>query len=90
MAHAVVIHVEIDAESDAAHRHAILNDHVVPEVKALAGFEKAVWMNDGVGTGMCMVVFDTEEHAKAAITALTPPVGPAMISTDIYEVEIEA
>ena len=47
-------------------------------------------MNDGVGTGMCMVVFDTEDDAKAAVTALTPPGGPAVISSGIYNVEIEA
>jgi hypothetical protein len=90
MAHAVVIQVKIDADSGVTHRHAILNDLVVPEVKALSGFQKAAWMNDGVGTGMCMVVFDTEDDAKAAVTALTPPGGPAVISSGIYNVEIEA
>ncbi len=47
-------------------------------------------MNDGVGTGLCIVVFDTEEHAKAAVTPLTPPNGPAVIISGIYEVEVEA
>lgn len=31
MAHAVVIQVKIDPDSDREHRHSILNDFVVPE-----------------------------------------------------------
>ena len=48
MAHAVVIQVEIDPNSDIEHRHAILNDFVIPEAKALPGFQKGTWMNDGL------------------------------------------
>jgi hypothetical protein len=90
MTHAVAVTVKIEADSDIAHRQRILDDSVIPGVKELPGFQKATWMNDGVGTGLCIVVFDTEEHAKAAITPLTPPNGPAVISSGIYEVEVEA
>jgi hypothetical protein len=41
MTHAVVIQVRIDSESDIERRHAILNDFVIPEAKALPGFQKA-------------------------------------------------
>lgn len=82
--------MKIEVGSDRAHRHAILNNYVVPQVTALPGFQKASWMNDQVGTGMCIVVFDTEEHAAAAVPALTPPGGPAVIGSGVYEVEIEA
>jgi hypothetical protein len=64
MAHAVVIQVKIDPDSDREHRHSILNDFVLPEAKALPGFEKGIWMNDGAGTGTCVVVFDSELHAQ--------------------------
>jgi hypothetical protein len=90
MTHAVVIQVEIDPNSDIAHRHAILNNYVIPEAQALPGFRKGMWMNDGVGTGTCVVMFDTEDNAKSALTPLTPPVGPAVLSSGVYEVEIEA
>jgi hypothetical protein len=70
-----VIRVQIDANSDTTHRHAILNDAVIPEVKALSGFQAETWMNDGVGTGMCIVVFDNDEHARAAMISLTAPGG---------------
>jgi hypothetical protein len=56
MAHAVVIQVKLDPNSDIEHRHSILNDFVVPEAKALPGFKKGIWMNDGAGTGTCVIV----------------------------------
>jgi len=47
-------------------------------------------MNDGAGTGTCVVVFDTEDNAKSAVTALTPAGGPAVIESGVHEVEVEA
>jgi hypothetical protein len=88
MAHAVVIQVKIDPSSDREHRHSILNEFVVPETRALRGFEHGIWMNDGAGTGTCVVVFDTEDHATAAIEPLTRPGGPPIISSSVHEVEI--
>jgi hypothetical protein len=35
-------------------------------------------------------MFDTEEHARAAVTPLTPANGPPVIASGIYEVEVEA
>ena len=89
VAHAVVIHVEIDPSSDIGHRHAILNDFVIPEAKALPGFQKGMWMNDGAGIGTCVVVFDTEDNAKSAVISLTPAGGPRVIGNGVHEVEVE-
>ncbi len=89
MAHTVLIQVKLDLNSDIQHRHAILNDFVIPEVKALPGFQKGTWMNDGVGTGTCVVVFDSEDNAKSAVTTLTPVGGPPVISSAVCEVEID-
>jgi hypothetical protein len=89
MAHAVVIRVEIDPNSDVEHRHAILNDIVIPGVMALPGFQKGTWMNDGAGTGTCVVVFDTEDNAKSAVIPLTPEGGPRVIGSGVQEIEIE-
>jgi hypothetical protein len=90
MSHAVVVLVEIAPGSDVAHRHAILEQYVIPEVKALAGFQRATWMNDGAGTGMCIVTFDTEANANAAIPTLTPAGGPKVFTATVYAVEIAA
>ncbi len=89
MAYAAVIQVRIDPDSDREHRHSILNEFVAPEVRALPGFQRGMWMNDGSGTGTCIVVFDTEEHAVSAIVSLTPGGGPQVLSSSIQEVEVE-
>ncbi len=90
MRHAVVITVKLDPDSDIEHRHSILNDFVIPAAKALPGFQRGTWMYDGAGTGTCVVVFDTESNAKAALNPLTPAAGPVVISSGIHQVEIEA
>jgi len=89
MAHAVVIQVKLDPDSDVEHRHSILNEFVIPAAKALPGFQKGMWMNDGAGTGTCVVVFETEDHAQSALAPLTPGGGPPLVSRGVYEVEIE-
>ena len=89
MAHAVVIQVKIDPDSDREHRHSILNEFILPEASALPGFERGIWMNDRAGTGTCVVVFDTELHAKNAIDPLTPNGGPPVIACRIHEVEVD-
>lgn len=88
--HAVVVQVRIEPGSDLEHRHAILRDFVIPEVRALPGFLKGSWLNDGAGVGTCIVVFDGEENAQAAVAALTPANGPAVLSAGVSAVEIEA
>ena len=90
MAHAVVVQVRIEPGSDIEHRRAILNDFVIQEVRALPGFRKGSWLNDGAGTGTCIVVFDSEDNAKAAVAPLTPTSGPALLSVAVSAVEIEA
>jgi hypothetical protein len=90
VAYAVVVRVRIEPGSDIEHRHAILNEFVIPEVRALPGFRKGSWLNDGAGAGTCIVVFDSEENAKAAMGSLTPAGGPAVLSVGVSVVEIEA
>ncbi len=89
MACAVVVQVRIEPGSGIGHRHAVLSDFVIPQVKTLPGFQKGTWLNDGTGTGTCVVVFDTEDNARAAVAALTPANGPAVLSAGVHAVEIE-
>ena len=90
MTHAVVVQVRIEPGSDIEHRHAVLKDFVIPEVRALPGFRKGSWLNDSAGTGTCIVIFDSEDNAKAAVASLTPASGPAVLSVAVSAVEIEA
>jgi hypothetical protein len=89
MTYATVITVKLDPNSDFAHRHAVLTEFVIPEVKGLSGFQKATWMNDGNGIGTSVVFFDNEEHAREALTALMPANGPPVISCTVHAVELE-
>ncbi len=89
MAHAVVVQVRIEPGSDMGHRHAVLNDFVIPQVKTLPGFVRGTWLNDGSGTGTCVAVFDTDDNARAAVAPLTPANGPAVLSAGVHAVEIE-
>ena len=90
MAYAAVVQVTIEPHSDIEHRHAVLNDFVVPETKSLRGFQRAMWMNDGTGTGTCIAIFDTADQAQSAIATLTRDGGPPVISSSVHEVELEA
>ena len=89
MAHAVVIQVKVDPDSGVEHRHSILNTYVIPEAKALRGFQKGMWMNDGAGTGTCVLVFDSELNAQSAVVPMTQDGGPKVIEVGVHAVEIE-
>jgi hypothetical protein len=47
-------------------------------------------MNDGQGTGLCLVDFDCEQHARGAVETLTAQSGPEVIECGVYAIEFEA
>ena len=64
--HAVVIKVTIH---DADRTRDVLNNQVVPQVSGAPGFEKGYWTwSTGGGdlNVLSTVIFDSEEHARAA------------------------
>ena len=90
MAHAVIMQVKLPDGGNSEEGRRMLEDMVVPNAKSQTGFQSGTWMNsDGDGTGV--VVFDTEEHARAAQEALKPPPGgPELVSSVIAEVGAQA
>jgi len=92
--HAMVATVEIKAgRGDEA--VATLNDQVVPGVKAMPGFVSGTWARSADGTkGHSVVIFETEDAAKAAMeqaSQATPPEAPVkMLYAEIYEVMSQA
>ena len=87
--HAMVATVEIKAgRGDEA--VAALNDQVVPRVKAMPGFVSGTWARSADGTkGHSVVIFETEEAAKAAMenARQTPAEAPVKtLYVEIYEV----
>jgi hypothetical protein len=89
VAHAVVIQVKVDPDSDVEHRHSVLNTYVIPEAKALPGFQKGTWMNDGAGTATYVLVFDSELNAQSAVAPMTRDGGPPVLDVGVYAIEIE-
>jgi hypothetical protein len=88
-AYAAVVRIAIDPDSDPAHRHGILEEFVIPELRALPGYRKCLWLADGAGIGTCVVVFDDAEGARAGLEVLTREGGPPTLAAGIHEVEAE-
>jgi hypothetical protein len=81
------------ADADEA-RQRVTND-VVPAVKAAPGFVRGVWAQHESGRGgMGFVLFDNEEHARAAAEGPQvggeAPGGAIVSAVDIFEVLVEA
>jgi hypothetical protein len=89
MAHAVVMQVAL--LGDEAEGMKMLDEMVIPHAKAQPGFDRGTWMhNVATMTGTGVVVFDTEEHASAAMGALLPPPGgPTLINCDVFAISRE-
>ena len=89
MAHALVMQVELTGSPEEADK--LLHEIVVPTAQAQPGFKSGKWLHDGSGSGMGVVVFDTEENAEAAKGVLTPPPGgPKLKSSSVWVVGAEA
>lgn len=89
VAHAVVMQVNL--VGDAVEGMKILDEVVIPGAKALTGFQRGTWMHTSdAKTGTGVIVFDTAEHASAAMEALQPPPGgPTIIHCAVFEVARE-
>jgi len=86
-AYAAVVQIVIDPDADPAHRHGILDQFVIPELRALPGYLKSLWLSDCVGIGTCIVVFDDAERARAGLEVLTREGGPTTLASGVHEVE---
>jgi hypothetical protein len=89
MGYAALVQVAVDPESDVTHRRSVLSEFIVPQLKAMPGFKRALWMNDGKGIGTCVVQFETKEQAEQSLDVLTPNNGPRVLHSRICEIEIE-
>lgn len=80
--HAVLVRVTIN---DAESGRKLLTSEVVPRVSAAPGFQAGYWTwDDGQTNGVSMVVFDSEDNARAAADRV-----PGMISDAISLESIE-
>jgi len=79
--HAVLVKVSIkEGQEDAAVQ--ALQDRIVPMVSQAPGFVAGYWLEPEDGTGGSMVLFDSEEAARAvAETVSAGPDDPVVIET---------
>jgi hypothetical protein len=88
--YAVVGQVKVDPQREEEARK-LLEDFVVPSARGLAGFAGGTWARalDG-DTGHSLLLFDSEENARAAATQVAegpPPGAPvSFVSVSVGEV----
>jgi hypothetical protein len=89
--HAALVAVKIDPDQADAAR-AALHSQVVPMVKAAPGFVAGYWMDTVDGNAYSIVLFDTEEHARATAPAegSTPAPGVTVVRQEFREVVAHA
>jgi hypothetical protein len=87
--YAAVVQVAIEPGSDPAHRQRVLDEFVIPELRALPGYRQSLWLSDGGGTGTCVVVFDGADQAQTGLDVLTRDGGPAATAAGIHQVDAE-
>jgi hypothetical protein len=91
VAHAVVLQVKFPEGGDPEAGQKMLEEVVVPMAQSQAGFQNGIWMHDGMGNGMGVVVFATAANAEAAKDVLKPPPGgPELVSSAVHEVAAQA
>ena len=86
--HAIVVRefgdaAQIDGSAD------LVRDRVVPQVRSAPGFVSAVWLSDGSGRTLNVLVFESERAASAALEqARSAPRPPFMQveSVDLFGV----
>jgi len=86
--HAVVVRVTIH---NADRTRDVLNDQVVPQVSGASGFKAGywTWSTSGGGTnGLSMIVFDSEENARAAGDRITAIAADAPDDVTLDGVEV--
>jgi hypothetical protein len=89
MAHAVVIEVQLNDEEATGMQ--LLNERIIPHVKELPGFQSGTWMATDENVGMGVVIFDSEDHARAAESDVQPPPGgPTLITSRIFRINATA
>ena len=85
--HAVVVRLTVnDREAATSHLH----EQVVPGVSQAPGFVAGYWTRKEDGTGLAMVVFESEDAAKAMSERVPSMITDAVTLGDIEVREVVA
>src|ERR1700740_526769 len=86
--HALVVRVTIH---DADRTREVLNSQVVPQVSGAPGFKTGYWTWATVGgepNGLSMIIFDSEENARAAGDRVSANAADARDDVTLESVEV--
>jgi hypothetical protein len=86
--HAVVVRVTVNDPDGAQQR---LKEEVVPRASSAPGFQAGYWTREGQ-SGLSMIVFDSEENARAAADRIpsSVPEGVTFEGIEVREVVASA
>jgi hypothetical protein len=92
MTFAAVTYVDLEG-FDSAQALQLLNDMLVPRLKAVPGFQSARFLRSQDGkTGIGSAICDSQGHAQECLDAMTverPAGAPVVTSASIFEVVME-
>jgi hypothetical protein len=71
---------QIDASGE------IVRDRVAPKVRSAPGFVSALWMSDGAGNTLNVLVFGSEEAARGALEAARAAPRPPFMRVESVEI----
>ena len=80
--HAALVSVRVESEAQEA-AQAMLREQIVPMVAASPGFVAGYWLEVRDDVGLTILVFDTEENARAAAPAVGPAPAPGATVEDV-------
>jgi hypothetical protein len=91
--HGTIATVDIHGNRDETEK--LLHEFTIPAARSLGGFVRGVWLRAEDGsTGRGVVLWETEEHARAAAERISqgPPAGAPVTlrSVEVFEVVAEA
>lgn len=64
----------------------IVSENVAPRVREAPGFVSALWMSDGAGKTLNVIVFSSEETARAGLQAARAAPRPPFMSMESVDV----
>ena len=80
--HAALVSLTIDPQQAPAAAQALMND-ILPRVRSAPGFVAGYWLEPADGQGFSIVIFDTEEQARAAAPPASSWTAPGIAITSV-------
>jgi len=80
--HAALVSLTVDPQHAPAAAQALMND-ILPRVRSAPGFVAGYWLEPADAQGFSMVVFETEEQARAAMPPVSSWTAPGITITGV-------